>query len=65
MLYPNAKRLSPSAAKQFFKEQLKPRLPRAVAMPNDGRDTLLRQTFSAETEDLLALNIQHSILLSL
>jgi hypothetical protein len=65
MLYPNAKRLNPAEAGQFFREQIKPRLPRAVAMPNDGEDTRLRKPFSDETLDLLASNIQHSILLSL
>jgi hypothetical protein len=64
MLYPNAKRLDPSGVKQFFKEQIKPRLPRSRAMPNDGEPTLLGKAFNDETADLLASNIHRTILLS-
>ena len=65
MLYPNAQRPAPSEARQFFKEQIKPSLLGSRAMPNDGHDTLLRTPFSDDTLDLLASNIQHTILLSL
>lgn len=64
MLYPNANRLIPAQVKQFYREQIKPRLPRAKAMPNDGKDTLLRRAFAEETLDLADTNIQRTILLS-
>ena len=64
MLFPNANRLDPAEARTFFTGQIKPRLPRSVAMPNAGEDTLLRMAFSDGTKDLLASNIQRSILLS-
>lgn len=65
MLYPNVNRINPSEAKAFYREHIKPRLPRSKAMPNAGNDTLLGKAFSEDTADLLASNIQRTILLSL
>lgn len=64
MLFPNAIRLDPADARTFFTGQIKSRLPRSWAMPNAGEDTLLRTAFSDKTKDLLASNIQRTILLS-
>ena len=62
MYFPNARRLTAAEAREYFLRVVKPKLPAPKAMPNDGEDTVFRDTFSNVTRTRLARNIRVTVM---
>ena len=62
MYYPNSRRLTAAEAKEYFLKSVKPRLPSAKAMPNDGEDTVFRHALGNGSLALLARNIRVTVM---
>jgi len=66
MLYPNARRVPVSEAKNFFAEIIKPSLPEPRGLSDkNAPETPFRREFSTSDRTKLTANLQRLILLSI